>query len=230
MKQLAILAGTVMVGLGISGVAIADEAIAPGSYGLTIPGVGEISIEVGDGGDVTAVAVPEGFTVIAEDDDPNEFDVVSTDLLASPLAIEVEVGEDDLEVEGILEAGVHGVTIPDVGTIQVETFADGTPPQVLSVPDGYTLIPDDDNPFEFRLVSDTDPTQVFDIEIDENGEFQVQVDTEDQVEADDEFEDEADDELDDQDSDDDDASVGDEGDEENEDEGQDQDDGNGDDD
>lgn len=201
-KPLAILAGTLVVALGTAGVAIADEAIGPGTYGLTIPGVGELSIEVGDGGEVTAVAVPEGFTVIAEDDDPNEFDVVST-VLAFPLAIEVEVGEDDLEVEGILEAGIHGVTIPDVGTIQVETFADGSPPQVLSVPDGYTLIPDDDNPFEFRLVSDTDPTQAFDIEIDEDGEFEIQVDTEDEVEADDELEDEDSDDDDDSEEDDD---------------------------
>ena len=187
---IAALAG-VLTALAFGAFALADEALAPGDYEITLPGVGTITVAVADTGTVDVVTVPDGYTVVPDDDEGEaEFRLVDSDGVAA-LKIEVEEGELKVKVDG-LTSGEHSVTIPDVGQVTIQVNDDGTF-EVTQIPEGWTFeTKTEDGETKVKLVS-------------EDGALEVKLEIEDgtltfKVEAE-----EADDEIDAADHDDDDA-------------------------
>ncbi len=179
-----------LAALAFGAFALADEALAPGQYDITIPGVGTISVAVADTGGVELVTVPDGYTVTPDhdnDDDEAEFRLSDPNGVLAALKIEVEEGELKVKVDG-LAPGEHSVSIPDVGVVTINVNDDGTF-DVISVPDGWTFEVDSDgDETKVKLVSEDGAVEVK-LEL-EDGTLTFKVEAE---EADDEVDDEADD-------------------------------------
>ncbi|NIA25452.1 MAG: hypothetical protein GWP04_07760 [Gammaproteobacteria bacterium] len=132
------MAALAMATVGIVSAASADEALANGDYTLTVPGVGDVTLNV-DGSTVTVMAAPEGFTdLVVSTSDDGEF-VLTSDTMSIEVEVEVEHGTFDSEVKvdlGRLEPGDHIVT---VGTFSftITVAADGS--LSMDQPDGFTL-------------------------------------------------------------------------------------------
>jgi len=119
-------------------VASASEPLAPGDYTISLPGIGDLTVNVADSGAVNLAAVPAGYTVAAGDE-PNKWRVVSAAGLAV-LTVEVEDGEIEIEAETALAAGVHSVHVPGVGTVTFTVGTDGAvDPATVSAPAGFTV-------------------------------------------------------------------------------------------
>lgn len=119
-------------------VASASEPLAPGDYTISLPGIGDLTVNVADSGAVSLAAVPAGYTV-AEGGEPNEWRVVSAAGLAV-LTVEVEDGEIEIEAATALAAGVHSVDVPGVGTVTFTVGADGAVvPDSVTAPAGFTV-------------------------------------------------------------------------------------------
>ncbi len=182
---IAALAGA-LTALAFGAFALADEALAPGDYEITLPGVGTITVAVNDTGTVDLVTVPDGYTVVPDDgEDEAEFRLVDADGVAA-LKIEVEEGELKVKVDG-LTPGEHTVSIPDVGEVTILVNDDGTF-EVLNSPDGWTVeVKTEDDETKVKLVSE-DGTLEVKLEI-EDGTLTFKVEAQ---EADDQFDDAAD--------------------------------------
>lgn len=189
------MAALALATVGIMSVAGADEALADGSYSLTVPGVGDITFTV-TGGTVALTPAPDGFTLVASESDDGEFSLAS-----DAMTIEVEVEDGTLQSEvkvdlGELKPGDSNEVTIGGFTFTITVEEDGS----LSVapPEGFTLETDDES---LKL---TDGSIVIEIKA-EDGRYQASISA---AESDDELSDSEsdDDELSDSESDDDELS------------------------
>ncbi|GBD84810.1 hypothetical protein BMS3Abin02_01204 [bacterium BMS3Abin02] len=166
------MAALTLATVGIMSVAGADEALANGDYTLTVPGVGDVTLNV-DGSTVTVTAAPDGFTdlvdLVVSTSDDGEF-VLASDSLS--IEVEVEDGTFDSEVKvdlGRLEPGDHTVTI---GTYSFTITVGEDGALSMDQPDGFTLVKDGEH---LKLTSN-DGSITIEIKA-EDGRFEASVST-----------------------------------------------------
>jgi len=164
------MAALTLATVGIVSVAGADEALANGDYTLTVPGVGDVTLNV-DGSTVTVTAAPDGFTdlvdLVVSTSDDGEF-VLASDSLS--IEVEVEDGTFDSEVKvdlGRLEPGDHMVTIGTY-SFTITVGEDGS--LSMDQPDGFTLETDGEH---LKLTAD-DGSITIEIKA-EDGRFEASV-------------------------------------------------------
>lgn len=146
-----IAAAIVAAALGLAALAMADEALAPGDYTLTVPGVGDITLQVTDTGTVDMVTVPSGYTVTqsTNEDEPSfqVFDAANMPVLT----VKVDDGELEVKSSAPVTAGTYPISLPngvtvsvivaDDGSVSVDpaTLPDGTQVQIQQEDGGYQI-------------------------------------------------------------------------------------------
>lgn len=170
-----------------AGAGVASEQLPAGDYNLVVPGVGDIAFSVDDTGAVTVGTLPDGFTLVVDEEEEGELEAILSNGDIT-VKLEIEDGKVELKVEDGLAPGTYEFTLADGSTLTVEVAEDGTV-TVTGLPDGYQLVEGEEDDIVILAPDGT----MYKLELgDEEIELKVVED-----EADDESDDQSDDEADD---------------------------------
>jgi hypothetical protein len=142
LKILVVVAALALTAVGIMGIAGADEALADGTYSLTVPGIGMLTLNVV--GSTVTVSSPNaafnGQTATMTED---------SELVLSSAALSIKIEADDGALTGeytvdlgTLNPGDNMVTVGDL-TFTLTLNDDGSL-SASGLPDGYTAMTTED--------------------------------------------------------------------------------------